>query len=88
MRYFPEDCDVPTPVIDMDTGREVGSVLNIDTSTGILECSWEPPRVFGDVLQSFDVQFRSVYPICGGGKRPALFHCYGRIEEPCALRSL
>lgn len=70
-------------VYDVDTKEKINDVISVDTELKQVECFYNPIRVHPDIdneVETFVIKFASIYPIYGGGDRPCLFHCYGRIE--------
>lgn len=81
MTYFNHtNCDPRTRVFDVDTKDEIKLVKGIDTHTGVVECFESPYRVDGEYLATYTYRYREIHPIYGGGDRPCLFHCYGRLK--------
>lgn len=69
-------------IYDVDRKEKIGHILQIDTAAGDVECYHHPFRLKprADEPDTFTLRFSSIYPITGGGPRPCLFHCYGRVE--------
>lgn len=70
-------------VHDVDTKEKINHVMAIDIEKNHVECSYYPIRMHPDIddeIETFIIKFSSIYPIYGGGDRPCMFHCYGRIE--------
>lgn len=82
MTYFNHENVMPrTSVYDVDTKQEIKQVVHIETDTGYIEYDPLPCAIIdNDYILTKSMRYRSIYPIYGGGKKPCLFHCYGRIE--------
>lgn len=83
MKYGPGNCDLPAHVYDVDRVQLLKKVVSVDVDTGVVECYHEPLQFNhdGSEVLSFEVRFETIYPICAGGRRPTLFHCYGRLPQ-------
>jgi hypothetical protein len=66
-------------VYDVETKERLDHVMSIDTDAGEVLRAEHPARVVGGQLATFTQKFTTIYPIRGGGARPVLFHCYGRL---------
>lgn len=68
-------------VHDIEAAEQIRKVNSVDTDVGIVTAFHWPLRrtTEGDELETYEVRFATIYPIYGGGKRPCLFHCYGRM---------
>jgi hypothetical protein len=66
-------------VYDVESKEQLRHVLWIDTELGEVVRAEQPVRVVGDEIATFTEKFATIYPIRGGGRRPVLFHCYGRL---------
>lgn len=68
-------------IIDMDNGIKLQYVISINPESGEVICAcWplrESLRTPGEI-DTYTIQFRSIYPIYAGSFRPYLVHCYGR----------
>ena len=67
-------------VYDVDTKEKLRDVMSIDTDAMTVTRFEMPLRIVGDLLVTYDMQFRSIYAIQGLEQRPCLFHCYGRLK--------
>lgn len=69
-------------VHDIEAAEKIYGVKNVDTDAGIVTAfHWPVRRSAGsDELETYELRFATIHPIYGGGKRPCLFHCYGRIS--------
>lgn len=67
-------------VYDVEALAQLHEVVEIDTDAGTVEFFVRPLRVNShEMLETFKVKFRAIYPIFGGARDPLLFHCYGRL---------
>lgn len=81
MIYTANNCQPGTTVFDVEGRETLRHVLSVDTRAGVVTCAHQPIRAKpGDAeeIDTFDVRFRSIYPIRGCDLWPWLFHCYGR----------
>lgn len=65
----------------IETAEKIHGVKSVDTEAGIVTAFHWPlrPTAEGDEMETYEVRFATIHPIYGGGERPCLFHCYGRI---------
>ena len=68
-------------VHDIEAAEKIQKVNSVDTDAGIVTAFHWPLRrtAGGDEMETYEVRFATIHPIYGGGKRPCMFHCYGRV---------
>lgn len=81
MEYGPGNVEPGTRICDMDAMTEVRNVLSLDTTTGEIVCSHEPPRVADGEFVFFKVRFTSIRPVIGVCGIPSMFLCSGRKPD-------
>ena len=82
MIYGHGNVEPRTQVHDVDAMERLIEVATINTDTGEVVMFVLPLTLSADgselIMKS--VHYTTIYPICGGGDKPCLFHCYGRIS--------
>lgn len=68
-------------VWDVEGRQKLQYVTEINVRKGLVIVARQPitPTASGRV-QKYALKFAAIHPIYGGGQRPCLFHCYGRIS--------
>lgn len=81
MIYNASNVPVGTTVYNVDTKEKVMRVMSIDTDRNVVVCVSDPCEIAADgTLATYEIKFRSIYPIYGGRFLPDLFHCYGLLQ--------
>jgi hypothetical protein len=67
-------------VWDVEGKQKLQHVTGINVRKGLVIVARQPvtPTASGGITK-YALKFATIHPIYGGGKRPCLFHCYGRI---------
>ncbi len=68
-------------VFDLDAGKTINAVKQIDTATGEVVCFTDPPVVYGDSVLTHGIKFAHIESHFGSKSYPSLFTCWERIGE-------
>ena len=80
MIYNSSNTAAGTTVYDVDVKEKIMRVMSVDTDRNVLMCVSDPVEVSGDgCIATYEVKFRTIYPISGRRILPELFHCFGRL---------
>lgn len=68
-------------VVDMDSGKPLAQVMEVNTRAGWVKVSHRPLRLDAQGRVAGErIRFGSIYVIQGLESMPCLFHCYGRLQ--------
>lgn len=68
-------------VVDMDSGKTLAKVLEVNTRAGWVKVHHEPLRLDAQGRPLGErIRFGSIYAIQGLELMPCLFHCYRRLQ--------
>ncbi len=68
-------------VFDLDTGKTINAVKQIDTATGEVVYFTDPPVVYGDSVVTYGIKFAHIESHFGSKPYPSLFTCWERIGQ-------
>ncbi len=78
--YSRHNVEADAGVFDVESLQEVSEVYEVDVTAGELTCYVKPLAVDKDGNAcTRKLRYRTIHPIYGGGSKPCLFHCYGRL---------
>jgi hypothetical protein len=78
--YSRHNVEPGSQVFDVEFDLELTEVQEVDVTAGELTCYFKPLAMDKDGnARTRKLRYRTIHPIYGGGSKPCLFHCYGRL---------